>query len=92
MSENKIPGTGLTYSQWRNLELGLNDYLRERFSKVWLEISGLGTLCITLFPIVSARPWGAPIYNALPNYQIITARNVSDFSLDNIIKIISEKT
>jgi len=84
-AEPRIPGTGLTYSQWRNLERSLNDSLSERFSKVWLEVSASRTVCITLFPITLTRPWG------LPNYTIVTARNVSDFSLENILRIISER-
>ena len=84
-AESRVPGTGLTYSQWRNLEKSLNNSLRERFSKVWLEVSGLGTLCITMFPIKSSRSWG------LPNYEIIVIRKVADFSLENLIKLVSNK-
>lgn len=59
--------------------------LAESFSgvyrRVWLQTTRLNTVCITVFPEPTFE-------NRYPEYQLYFAKNVHDFSLENLRKIV----
>lgn len=57
----------------RELESSFSD----RFRRVWLQHTRLGSLCITAFPI-----------NPVEHYRIFTQKNVQDWSVESLKNIV----
>lgn len=62
---------------WRQLQRELEISLSDRFRRVWVDHTRLGSLCITAFPI-----------NPNEHYRIFTQKNVQDWSVENLRNIV----
>ncbi len=63
----------------RNIEIELQNRLSSHWRRIWICRSRLNTICITLFPITFSS-----------DYRIITKQNITDLSIDNLVKLIEE--
>lgn len=59
----------------------LAESFSEIYRRVWVQKTRFNNVCITVFPI------GTP-EDRYPTYQMYFAKNVHDFSLDNLRKIV----
>jgi hypothetical protein len=86
-SEPTVPGTGLTEGQWRLLERELQTALSDRFTKVWLQVTRLRSVCVTAFLHKEDELACWP----MPGYRIFTFKNVRDFNLESLVKMMSSQ-
>lgn len=66
---------------WRVREKELESFFSDRFRRVWLEHTRLGSICITAFPL-----------NQNESYKIFTAFKINDWSLENLKNIVLSKS
>ena len=72
--DRKVPGTGLTDSQFLLLERELEEALSPIFRRVWLQATPLQSMCLTCF------------YNDISKgYTIFCVKNVKQFSKEIIL-------
>lgn len=62
---------------WSERQKELENSLNDRFRRVWINYTRLGSVCITAFPI-----------NQLERYRIFTAFKVQDWSVENLKNIV----
>lgn len=62
---------------WKGREKELESSFSDRFRRMWLHYTRLGSICIVAFPI-----------NQNERYKIITAFKVQDYSLENLKNIV----
>ncbi len=62
---------------WVEREKELQNSFSNRFRRMWLQYSRLGSVCITVFPI-----------NQNERYRICTESKVQNFSLENLKNIV----
>jgi hypothetical protein len=53
----------------------------DRYRRVWLQTTRFNSVCITVFPVGTSE-------DRYPTYQMYFAKNVHDFSLENLRKIV----
>jgi hypothetical protein len=66
---------------WLQRQRELENSFSERFRKVWIQYSRLGSICITAFPI-----------DRNMDYEIYTAFKIDDFSVENLRNIVLSKS
>ena len=62
---------------WSKREKELASSFSDRFKRVWLSYSKIGSICITAFPIAKEE-----------RYKIFIEYNVQDFSVENLRSIV----
>lgn len=62
---------------WKERERELENLFSDRFRKMWIQYTRLGSVCITAFPL-----------NQNETYQIFTSFKMNDFSLENLKNIV----
>ena len=62
---------------WRVRQIELQNSFADRFRRVWVDYTRLGSICITAFPL-----------NPLERYRIFTAYKVQDYSLESLRNIV----
>lgn len=62
---------------WRVRQRELENSFSDRFRRVWVDYTRLGSVCITAFPL-----------NPLERYRIFTASRVQDYSLESLRNIV----
>ena len=62
---------------WNTREKELQDFFLDKFRRVWLQYSRLGSICITAFP-----------YGVASQYKMFFAYKVQDFSIENLKNIV----
>lgn len=71
----------LNQVNWKERERELEAFFSDRFRRVWLQHTRLGSVCITAFPLPSEE-------SRYPSYRIFTATKISDWSLENLKNIV----
>jgi hypothetical protein len=62
---------------WRQLQRELEASLSDRFRRVWINYTRLGSVCITAFPV-----------NPNETYRIFTQTKVQDWSVEGLRNIV----
>jgi hypothetical protein len=70
----------LNQINWKERERELEVIFSDRFRRVWLQHTRLGSVCITAFP-----------HGVASGYEIFTAFKINDWSVENLKNIVLSK-
>lgn len=62
---------------WKARERELESLFSDRFRRMWIQYTRLGSVCITAFPV-----------NPHESYEIFTSFKMNDFSVENLKNIV----
>ena len=61
----------------RTIERDLETYFTDRYRRIWVQTTRLGSICLTLFPVDTHQ-----------NYRIITEKNFGEITFEKVRDLI----